>query len=83
MVIYMKTTLDIDDTLIERLCEEAARRGATMSALVEEGLRLVLDSGPTHAADPESHPPLPRWNSGGALVDVANRAEIYAAMGGS
>ena len=76
----MKTTLNIDDAVMRRLREEAARRGTTMSALVEAGLRVVLDSGPTHKADPDSLPPLPSWNSGGALVDIANRDELYAAM---
>ena len=80
MVIHMKTTLNIDDTVMRRLREEAARRETTMSALVEAGLRHVLDSGPTRVTDPDSLPELPRWNSGGALVDVANRDELYAAM---
>ena len=31
----MKTTLNIDDTVMQRLREEAARRGTTMSAPVE------------------------------------------------
>ena len=39
MVIHMKTTLNIDDTLLKRLRVEATRRGTTMSALVEAGLR--------------------------------------------
>ena len=33
MVSHMKTTLNIDDTVMQRLREEAARRGTTMSAL--------------------------------------------------
>lgn len=42
MVIGMKTTLNIDNTVMKRLREEAARRQTTMSALVEAGLRHVL-----------------------------------------
>ena len=38
----MKTTLNIDDSVMQRLREEAAQRGTTMSALVEAGLRRVL-----------------------------------------
>lgn len=74
MVNPMKTTLVIDDTVMQRLREEAARRGVTMSALVEAGLRRVLDERPGRA-DPL--PPLPRWNSGGARVDVADRDALY------
>ena len=38
----MKTTLDIDDGVMRRRREDAARRGATFSALVEVGVRRVL-----------------------------------------
>ncbi|MEE4298470.1 MAG: hypothetical protein V2J24_03415 [Pseudomonadales bacterium] len=75
----MKTTLNIDDSVMRRLREEAARQGCTMSELVEAGLRLVLE-GPSGAAatgrDSEL-PPLPSWKSGGARVDVANREALY------
>ena len=75
----MKTTLNIDDSVMRRLREEAARRGTTMSALVEAGLRRVLTAS---AADErlEALPPLPSWDSGGQLVDIANREELYRAM---
>ena len=42
----MKTTLNIDDTVMQRLREEAARRGTTMSSLVEAGIRHVLEGHP-------------------------------------
>lgn len=78
MVIHiMKTTLVIDDTVMQRLREEARKRGVTMSQLVEAGLRLVLDEPATH---PEVPPPLPRWHSGGARVDVADRDALYALL---
>lgn len=38
----MKTTIDIADRLAREAREEARRRGTTLRALVEEGLRLVL-----------------------------------------
>ena len=82
MVPHMKTTLNIDETLMKRLRIEAARRGTTMTALVEAGLRRVLatpDSGDGSAKD---LPPLPVWNSGGARVDIANRDELYRLMDG-
>ena len=82
MVICMKTTLNIDDTVMRRLREEAARRQTTMSSLVEAGLRRVLaDSG---ADDAASSPlvPLPSWKSGGQRVDISNREELYGVMEG-
>jgi hypothetical protein len=78
MVIHiMKTTLVIDDTVMQRLREEASKRGVTMSQLVEAGLRLVLDEPATHSEVP---PPLPQWHSGGASVDVADRDALYALL---
>ena len=80
MVFHMKTTLNIDDSVMRRLREEAARRGITMSALVEAGLRRVLAE-PAHIdALPAASPPLPSWNGGGELVDIADRDALYRAM---
>jgi Arc/MetJ family transcription regulator len=44
MVSHMKTTLNIDDTVMAELKREAARQGRTMSELVEAALRLLLRS---------------------------------------
>ena len=77
MVFHMKTTLNIDEAVMRQLREEAARRGTTMSSLVEAGLRRVLaNSGPS-AGIPDTLPPLPTWKSGGVRVDIANRDELY------
>ncbi len=81
LVFHMKTTLNIEESVMRRLREEAARRGTTMSALVEAGLRRVL-------AEPEEPPggqrdtlpPLPTWKSGGLLVDISNREELYRVL---
>jgi hypothetical protein len=81
MVFHMKTTLNIDDTVMKRLKEEAARRSSTMSELVEAGLRLVLEE-PVGDQPAGKLPKLPSWSSGGELVDVANRDELYAVMDG-
>ncbi len=78
MVIHMKTTLNIDDSVMQRLREEAARRGKTMSELVEAGLRRVLDEPEQNAG--EVREPLPQWQSGGAWVDVADRDALYDRM---
>lgn len=80
MVFHMKTTLNIDDSVMQRLREEAARRGTTMSALVEAGLRRVLASPTIAGEQPEPLPPLPTWRSGGFRVDIADRDALYRMM---
>ena len=80
MFTHMKTTLNIDDTVMRRLREEAARRGTTMSALVEAGIRRILDEGRPAPVDTQSLPPLPKWRSGGMLVDLSNRSERYRVL---
>ncbi len=77
MVTHMKTTLNIPDPVMDRLREEARRRGMPMSRLVEAALRRMLDE-PVAAASPL--PALPRWDSEGLLVDVADRNALTAAM---
>lgn len=73
----MRTTLNIDDTVMQRLREEAARRGTTMSQLVEAGLRRILDEEP---AAPQELPPLPSWDGGPVRVDVADRNALLDLM---
>jgi hypothetical protein len=78
MVVHMKTTLVIDDTVMARLRQEAARRDRTISELVEAALRQMLDP----PQPPKPLPPLPSWDGHGALVDVADRDALYQAMEG-
>ena len=78
MVIWMKTTLNIDDSVMALLKREAARRGCTMSELVEAALRLLL----TAKEGPRPLPPLPSFKSGGAMVEIADREALYEAMEG-
>ena len=78
MVSHMKTTLNIDDTVMARLKQEAVRQGRTMSDLVESALRLLFRSEREHPSLPE----LPSFRSGGHLVDIADREALYQAMEG-
>jgi hypothetical protein len=75
----MKTTLNIDDTVMARLRRESARTGRTMSQLVEMALRGLLQERP-EAAELEA---LPTFRSGGALVDIADREALYRSMRGT
>jgi len=74
----MKTTLVIDDTVFARLKREAARRETTISELVESALRTFLGQRRTGS----KLPPLPRFDGGGCVVDVADRDALYQAMEG-
>jgi uncharacterized protein DUF6364 len=78
MVFHMKTTLQIDDTVMAQLKREAARQGRTMSELVESALRSLFRS---QKKSVELRP-LPVFHSGGPLVDIADRDALYQAMEG-
>ncbi len=74
----MKTTLNIDDTVMAQLKREAARQRRTMSELVETALRNLFRS----QKDVAELAPLPTFHSGGAFVEVADRDALYQAMEG-
>jgi Ribbon-helix-helix protein, copG family len=78
MVFHMKTTLNIDDTVMAQLKREAARQGRTMSELVETALRNLFRS----QKEAAKLSPLPVFHSGGAFVDIADRDALYQAMEG-
>ena len=74
----MKTTLNIDNTVMAQLKREAARQRRTMSELVETALRLLFRS----EKKSRRLPRLPTFHSGGAMVDIADRNALYQAMEG-
>ena len=76
---HMKTTLNIDEAVFAELKREAARQGRTMSELVEMALRLMLSSQRKRRA---ALPDLPKFRSGGSVVDIADRDALYQAMEG-
>jgi hypothetical protein len=76
MVFHMKTTLNISDVTMRAIKREAARRGQTMSELVESALRGMLGR-PRRAT---KLPPLPTYRSGGSRVNVADREALDTAM---
>jgi Ribbon-helix-helix protein, copG family len=75
----MKTTLNLDYTVMAELKREAARQGRTMSELVETALRLLLRS---QRRKPGRIPALPTFRRGGTLVEIADRDALYQAMEG-
>lgn len=78
MVSHMKTTLNIDETVMTDLKREAARQGRTMSELVETALRLLLRSQKKRNLLPD----LPTFDGGEPLIDIADRDALYDAMEG-
>lgn len=78
MVFHMKTTLNIDDTVMAQLKREAARQRRTMSELVETALRGLFRSQKKR----DDVPSLPTFHSGGTLIDIADRDALYQAMEG-
>ena len=81
MVSHLKTTLNIDDTVMARLRRESVRQGRTMSELVEAALRLLFHRG-TPLRKKNKLAPLPRFHGGKPLVDIADRNALYDAMEG-
>ena len=77
MVIRMKTTLIIDDVLMARVKRAAGEQGKTISAYVETALRTFLRMRHRDGGD---LPPLPAFDGGGCVVDVADRDALYGAM---
>ena len=76
----MKTTLNIDDTVMRELRREAARRNTTISGLVEAGIRRILAEDVEQTA--KRRRKLPSWDSGGARVDISKRDALYNLMEG-
>ena len=79
----MRMTLNIDQTIAERLQAEAKRRGTTASALAEAGIRRVLAEAPADSKERKIHdklPELPKLPPGPMLVDISNREELYRVM---
>jgi hypothetical protein len=80
MMICMRTTLNLPDGLVAQAKAQAASSGQTLTRLIEEGLRLVLQqhdiSGP---AVPE---PLPAYGhpAGRILVDLDDRDAVWRVL---
>lgn len=79
----MRTTVRLDETLMKKARSEAARRGTTLTALIEKGLRLVLAE-PVKATE-RHHVSLPVCSrEGGTLpgIDFGNTADLLDRMEG-
>lgn len=79
---YAEETLRINDAVMRRLREEAARRGIAMSDLVEAGLRRVLAEPTSTDGSRDTLAPLPTWRAGRPSVDISDRDALYRVMEG-
>jgi len=70
MLRHMRTTVRLDDALLDRAKREAARRGMTLTALIEQGLRLAMRQ-PLKTPD-RSRTSLPVSRSGGGTLPGVN-----------
>ena len=77
----MRTTVRLDDSLLAQVKREAARREETVTALIEQGLRLIL----AQARSPHRRHRvvLPVCRAGGGLlpgIDLNDSSSILDAM---
>lgn len=81
MLRHMRTTVRLDDALLDRARLEAARRGMTLTALIEQGLQLVLRRPHTRTERPRVK--LPKCHAGGGTlpgVDLDDSANLLDRM---
>jgi hypothetical protein len=79
----MRTTIRLDDALLEQAKQEAARRCQPLTALIEQGLRLVLRE--AHARRRRKRISIPVSKSrGGTLpgVDLSDNSALLDVMEG-
>ncbi len=79
----MRTTVRLDDALMKRAREEAARRGITLTALIEQGLRHALRRPPKRRQ--YNSVSLPECRAGGGIlpgVDLNDSAGLLEQMEG-
>jgi len=66
MLRHMRTTVRLDDALLDRARQEAARRGVTLTSLIEQGLQLVLRRPLKRSERPRVQ--LPECRAGGGVL---------------
>jgi len=79
----MRSTVRLEESLLEQAKREAARRGVTLASLIEMGLRLVLAQSRRHQRRPKAGLPVCRLG-GGVLpgVDLADTTSLLDTVDG-
>lgn len=80
MVICMRTTLNLPDGLVAQAKAQAAASGQTLTSLIEEGLRLVLQKHDVPC--PAAPEPLPAYGDpdGRVLVDLGDHDAVWRVL---
>jgi hypothetical protein len=78
---HMRTTVRLSDALLDQAKREAAKRHETLTALIEQGLRLVLAESRSQRAK-RPRVVLPASGKGGLQpgVDIGNNAALLDLM---
>ncbi len=79
----MRTTVRLEEALINQAKREAERRGETLTALIEQGLRLVLAQ--SRSRHPRERVNLPVSEAGGGVlpgIDLNDSAALLDIMEG-
>jgi len=73
----MRTTVRLDEGLLQQARREAARRGVTLTALIEQGLRMALRRPRTSSREERVRLPVSRA-TGGVLpgIDLNDSADL-------
>jgi len=77
-VLPMKTTLVLDDALVDRVRARAKERGVSMSSVVEEAIVQMLAQPAVPATG--TLVDLPSYPMGPFLVDITDRDALYDAL---
>ncbi len=69
----MRTSMNLPDSLLQAARERAAAEGRTVTSLMEEALRRLLEEQRT----PELPPSLPTWKGGRLLIDLEDKDALW------
>jgi hypothetical protein len=83
MLGHMRTTVRLDDAILQQAKQTAAARGVTLTSLIEKGLRMVMVQPIQPTRKKKVRLPVCRAG-GGTLpgVDVSNSADLLDRMEG-
>lgn len=73
MLRHMRTSMNLPDSLLEAARERAAQEGRSVTSLMEEALRSLLEA----PATPPHPPKLPTWSGGRLLVDLEDKDALW------
>jgi hypothetical protein len=83
MLRHMRTTVRLDNSLLSQAKLEARRRGTTLTALIEQGLRLILRPSPPVPRERRIRLPVSRATGGTVPgIDLDDTSSVLDRMDG-